>query len=207
MVPIISIGDYVGILEGTEKGYVIKIEKGKAWIETKEGFEITSPITKLVKYDRVKRKTVFAKQDNFKKDSEPAETFPTQKKPVIKKVKDSGFKVDPSFIGEEKKPVSRKHEQSVWEVDLHIEEITDDHTHLSNGEIVDMQMKHARSILEKARKNKINKVVFIHGKGKGTLRQELLNFLSGYTNLEWYDASFKRYGGGATEVRIFTSKV
>ncbi len=115
--------------------------------------------------------------------------------------------MNPSFIGEEKKHVSKKMEQSVWEVDLHVEELTDNHRHLTNGEIVDLQLKHARAIIEKAKKNKINKVVFIHRKGKGTLRQELLNLLAGYTNLEWYDASFKRYGGGATEVRIFTSKV
>ena len=209
MVQTISIGDYVGILEGTEKGYVVKIEKGKAWVETKDGFEITSPIGKLVKYDRVKKKPTSVKKDSAKKNEnvESNDTFPTQKKPVIKKVKDHDFKVNPAFIGEEKKHVSRKQEQSVWEVDLHIEELTDDYKHLTNGEIVDIQLRHAKNIIEKARKNKINKVVFIHGKGKGTLRQELLSLLMGYTFLEYYDASYKRYGGGATEVRIFTSKV
>lgn len=203
----INIGDHVGILEGTEKGYVIKIEKNKVWIETHDGFEITSSMDKLVKYPaRTKtKKTITAKEENAKQETSK-ESFPTNKKPVIKKVKDSSFKVDPTFIGEGKKNISKKQSENVWEVDLHIEELTDDYKHLTNGEIVDIQLRHARSTIDKARTNKINKIVFIHGKGKGTLRQELLHLLMGYTFLEYYDASFKRYGGGATEVRIFTSK-
>lgn len=206
MATIISIGDYVGILEGTEKGHVIKIEKNKVWIETLDGFEITSSMNKLVKYPS-KTKSKKTNVPGKKQSSEEiTETFPNEKKPVIKKVKDNDFKVNPAFIGEDKKNISRKQEQNIWEVDLHIEELTDDYKHLTNGEIVDIQLRHARTIIDKARKNKINKIVFIHGKGKGTLRQELLNLLMGYTFLEYYDASFKRYGGGATEVRIFTSK-
>jgi dsDNA-specific endonuclease/ATPase MutS2 len=208
----LAIGDYVGILEGTEKGFIIKIEKNKAWIETKDGFEITAPLNKLVKYE-VKKKSVklVASKSTTRKstniDNTQKEEFPLQKKPVIRKVKDHHFKINPALIGEDKKHTSKKQEENLWEIDLHIEELTDDYKHLTNGEIVDIQLRHARMSIEKARINKINKIVFIHGKGKGTLRQELLHLLMGYTFLEYYDASFKRYGGGATEVRIFTSKV
>ena len=202
----IEIGDYVGILEGTEKGYVIKIEKNKAWIETEDGFEIISSLDKLVKYTTPKKsqKPVTRQTPVGKKSKEE---FPSEKKPTIKKVTDKNFKINPSLIGEEKKKSSKKHQDNSWEVDLHIEEITDHYKHLTNGQIVDIQLRHARSIIEKARKNKISTLIFIHGKGKGTLRQELLNFLRGYAFLEFYDASFKKYGGGATEVRIFLSKV
>lgn len=207
MAVIISIGDFVGILDGTEKGLVTKIEKGKAWIETVDGFEITSPVSKLVKYTKTKQKKYPEIKDSPTSNIvEESEAFLDGKKPIVKKVKDKDFKVNPLLIGEDKKPVSRKREQNVWEVDLHIEELTDDYKHLTNGEIVDIQLRHARTIIDKARKNKINKIVFIHGKGKGTLRSELLSLLMGYTFLEYYDASFKKYGGGATEVRIFTSK-
>ncbi len=207
MAETISIGDFVGILEGTEKGYVIKIEKNKAWIETEDGFEITASLNKLVKYPAKKKKTSssISSKATISKETKK-EPFPTEKKPVIKKVKDNDFKVSAHLIGEEKKHQSIKRSENIWEVDLHIEELTDHYKHLTNGEIVDIQLRHARTIIDKARKNKINKIVFIHGKGKGTLRQELLHLLIGYTFLEYYDASFKRYGGGATEVRIFTSK-
>lgn len=201
----LEIGDFVGILDGTEKGFIIKVERNKAWIETTDGFEMTSSLDKLVKYPTPKKaKTKIGSTHSNK--AQQLEEFPLEKKPVIKKVVDRSFKVHPSQIGEEKKHSSKKQSENTWEVDLHIEELTDDYRHLTNGEIVDIQLKHAKSILEKARKNKINKIVFIHGKGKGTLRQELLHLLNGFTFLEYYDASFKRYGGGATEVRIFTSK-
>jgi len=201
-----NIGDYVGILEGTEKGFIIKIENNKALIQTKNGFEITSLLSKLVKYKTPSKKTSITKPVAQNKIQESSTDFPIEKKPVIKKIKDDNFKVNPQLIGEEKPLHRGKMKESMWEVDLHIEEILDEYKHLSNGEIVDIQLRHARSTIEKARKRKIQKVVFIHGKGKGTLRMELLHLLNGFTFLEYYDASFKTYGGGATEVRLFLSK-
>ena len=207
---LLKIGDYVGILDGTEKGFVIKLEKNKAWIETDAGFEITSQINKLVKYKPKKsHMKIVAEKSNASSNhkTEPKE-IPSSNKTIIKKVKDKDFQINPRQIGEEKKSnSSKKNNENIWEVDLHIEEITDSYKHLSNGEIVIIQLQHVRSIIEKARKNKINKLIFIHGKGKGTLRLELLNLLRRYTFLEFYDASFKKYGAGATEVKIFVNKV
>lgn len=204
----LKLGDYVGILEGTEKGFIVRIERNKAWIETKDGFEIIAPLNKLVKYKIEKdvRKSLPVFLSKLSPELKDNEEFPEQKKPLIPKVKDDSFKVDPSMIGEERKNHSKSKEQQILEVDLHIEELTNEYKHLTNREIVDIQIRHAKLIIDKARFNKINKVIFIHGKGKGTLRQELLHLLAGYTFLEYYDASFKKYGGGATEVRIFTSR-
>lgn len=206
MKPDIEIGDYVGILEGTERGYVVKIIGHKVWFETKDGFELVSTINKLVKYNKPKTTRVRKETPSTSHSIKPAPIFPV-KKSSIKKVKDKDFKVSPALIGESKSLVHQKDKKSIWEIDLHIEEIVSDYKHLSNGEIIDIQIRHARTIIEKARKNKIGKLIFIHGKGKGVLRSELLHLLSGYTFLEFYDASLKKYGGGATEVRLFTSKI
>jgi dsDNA-specific endonuclease/ATPase MutS2 len=203
----IGIGDLVGMLDGTEKGYVTKIDKNKVWFETADGFEITATLNKLVKYPLPKKSRSAKTIKHTAQQTGELETFPVAKKPVIKKVKDQDFVVSPHLIGEEQKHISKKRQENLWEVDLHIEELTDDYKHLTNGEIVLIQLRHARAIVDKARQNKVNKIVFIHGKGRGTLKQELLHLLAGYTFVEVYDASFKRYGGGATEVRIFTSKV
>ena len=46
-------------------------------------------------------------------------------------------------------------------------------------------------------------MVFIHGVGEGVLKEELNTLLNRYNNVEYYDADFKTYGLGATEVRIF----
>ena len=45
-------------------------------------------------------------------------------------------------------------------------------------------------------------MVFIHGKGEGVLKLEL-EFLFKNYNVKWYEASFKKYGLGATEVYIY----
>lgn len=201
----IDIGDWVGLIDGTEKGKVIRISGDRLWFETDEGFEIVAFIDKVVKYKRYSKKAPIVKTKSVveKKTISSKNEFPVTKKPVIPKVKDQNFKIPVSSLSDYNIGKRSKVKPDVWEVDLHIEELLDDYSHLSNGEIVDIQVKHARRVMEKARKNKVLKVVFIHGKGKGVLRSELHHLLLGYTNIEFYDASFKKYGGGATEVRLF----
>ena len=56
--------------------------------------------------------------------------------------------------------------------------------------------------LEFAITKRIPKVVFVHGVGEGVLKAELDFLLGRYENVSFYDASYKEYGFGATEVRI-----
>ncbi len=47
------------------------------------------------------------------------------------------------------------------------------------------------------------KIIFIHGKGEGVLRQALMKELNHrYKGHEVQDASFREYGYGATQVTI-----
>ena len=52
-------------------------------------------------------------------------------------------------------------------------------------------------------RNRIQKVVFIHGVGEGVLKLELESLVRRYDNLKYYDADFQKYGRGASEVYIF----
>jgi hypothetical protein len=89
------------------------------------------------------------------------------------------------------------------EIDLHIEEIVDSHTHMSNGEIIEIQMARFETALETAINSKTKKIVFIHGVGNGKLKHELRTKLERkYPNLKYQDASFKEYGYGATLVNL-----
>ena len=88
------------------------------------------------------------------------------------------------------------------EIDLHIEELIDDHTGLTNAEIVIIQLNHFRKCLDEAILNNKRKIIFIHGVGKGTLKSEMEIILKTYENITSYDASYARYGFGATEVLI-----
>ena len=89
------------------------------------------------------------------------------------------------------------------EVDLHIEALLEDHAHLSNSEILRIQMNRFRTVLEEAISKKARRVVFIHGVGNGILKMELRNELKrSYPEYSYQDASFKEYGFGATLVYL-----
>jgi hypothetical protein len=98
-----------------------------------------------------------------------------------------------------KKPQPQVYEM---EVDLHIEELIDNMTGLTNGDMLQIQLTHARKKLEDAVIRRCRKVVFIHGVGNGRLKTEIRQMLQGYTGLEFFDASLSKYGQGATEVRL-----
>lgn len=90
----------------------------------------------------------------------------------------------------------------VWEIDLHIEEITDSHSGWSNTEIVNKQVQEFRSFYNKARSKRVRKLVVIHGVGEGILKYEIRSILNGYDAVEFYDADFREYGKGATAIEI-----
>lgn len=90
----------------------------------------------------------------------------------------------------------------VWEIDLHIEEITESHSGLSNFEILTKQLKEFKSFYSRAKAKRIRKIVAIHGVGEGVLKEEIRNFLSKQEGVEYYDADFREYGKGATAAEI-----
>lgn len=89
-----------------------------------------------------------------------------------------------------------------FEVDLHIHHLTKSTRGMSNFDMLNLQLDTARGQLEFAMRKRIPKIVFIHGKGEGVLKQELETLFSRYNNVQFYDADYKTYGLGATEVRI-----
>ena len=61
----------------------------------------------------------------------------------------------------------------IIEVDLHINELLDNVSGLSNADILNYQMTRFREVLEENKDFKGQKIVFIHGVGNGTLKTEL----------------------------------
>lgn len=124
---------------------------------------------------------------------------------------DEGRKTDLSSILFQKKTdgkgpaVSKPHKKNdiayEMEIDLHIEELINDHERMSNAEIVQVQMSHFQNALDKAVNEHYMKLVVIHGVGNGRLKQEVRNVLK-EAGLRFYDASYSKYGFGATEVVI-----
>jgi hypothetical protein len=108
-----------------------------------------------------------------------------------KKVIDlKGKKVTKKIVKEESK-----------EIDLHINELVDNTTGLDNNTILEIQMEKFESEMQKAIKDGLRKIVFIHGIGNGTLKNSVRKTLSQkYEKYAFHDASFKEYGFGATMV-------
>lgn len=98
-----------------------------------------------------------------------------------------------------KKPVADEQ----LEVNLHIEELMDTTAGMSAGDMLMAQMAEFRKVMDANVKYKGRKIVFIHGKGMGVLRKNILQELKyRYKGCTWQDASFREYGFGATMVKI-----
>jgi|GEM_PF-5409690 len=65
-----------------------------------------------------------------------------------------------------------KHEPRV---DLHLEKIPGDHSRLTDHEKLTLQLRLCQQSLDAAIRDHLPSIIFIHGKGKGRLREEVLN--------------------------------
>ncbi|MGB5983106.1 MAG: Smr/MutS family protein [Nonlabens sp.] len=104
---------------------------------------------------------------------------------------------------EEKPKKIKKAVEKIIEVDLHLHEIVKFENQLSNHDKVLAQLNYARKKFEAAELRGVQKIIFIHGVGKGRLKAELLKFLRGKTSINFYDADYRKYGRGATEVNFY----
>jgi len=175
-----KIGDEVTVLDDSFSGRVKGFKAGKIVIETKEGFELSFDETELIKTNTNDLKSFFSSQS------------------VSSVLREKEEPKKRSFVKEKK---SRK-DEFVLEVDLHIEKLVPNKRGMSNYDILTLQAETAKRQLEFAIKNRMQKVVFIHGVGEGILKAEL-DFLFGrYEGIDFRDADYQKYGLGATEVYI-----
>lgn len=108
------------------------------------------------------------------------------------KIKESFFKP-----AEEKLEI----EKPVTELDLHIEKLRDDHQLLSNTEKFNTQLNAFRKALDAAIVHKLPSIVFIHGIGNGTLKNEIHKIVGKHPHVQTFmDARKEKFGYGATKV-------
>ena len=92
-------------------------------------------------------------------------------------------------------------------IDLHINELVDNTRGLSNADMLNLQIDKFREVMDANLRNAGQKIIFIHGKGEGVLRQALTKELNHrYKGHEVQDASFQEYGYGATQVTIHPNR-
>lgn len=103
----------------------------------------------------------------------------------------------------QRKRITRKEKNPIIEIDLHINQLLDTTAGMTPGDILEYQLQKFNEVMQANIKRKGQKIVFIHGKGDGILKNELMKNLKGrYKSCYFQDASFREYGFGATMVTI-----
>lgn len=87
--------------------------------------------------------------------------------------------------------------------DLHASELLGNTRGLSPADILNYQIDKFREVMDQNLKNYGKRIIFIHGKGDGVLRNSIIKELNyRYKGHDVQDASFREYGYGATQVTI-----
>lgn len=179
----IKVGDTVETIDDAIRGSVTKVDDTIITIESEDGFEFKFSINELIKLQT--------------DESIHLGSFTNKSINEITKEKEGSKK---------RKPVtakSKKRHRPTFVVDLHIHQLTDSTKGMTNFDMLNLQLDTARGQLEFAIRERMPNMVFIHGVGEGVLKQELHTVLRRYNNVTFYDADYREYGLGATEVKIF----
>lgn len=154
---------------------------------------------------KIKPKQIFKKVEELKEKNLPSinhlllENYP--EKPYedrsldLSKLSNAGFKIyDAGKARQHLEPA-----RSV--VDLHIEKITNSWKHLSNFEIITLQLKEFEKWFDLAIAHHQASLIIIHGVGKGRLKEEVHDILKTKREVKSFINKYdSRFGYGATEI-------
>lgn len=175
-----EIGNNVVALDDAIKGKVVGFLGEMIVVKDGEGLEYNFYKNEIVKVDVEQRE--LSKYLNINNT-------------ILKdKLKGEKKKVKKNFVKIKK--------EVVMEVDLHIEKLLKSVKGMDNYDILSYQINVAKQKVEYCIQKKISKLVFIHGVGEGVLKTELGYLLNNYP-VKYYEASYNKYGLGATEVYIY----
>ncbi|RLD47787.1 MAG: hypothetical protein DRI94_13495 [Bacteroidetes bacterium] len=178
----------------------------------KKEFDILKPIHKEINFRTVK----FFKQGTYKENDffdEFALILPVYESNLMQQVTENLKNKDLKKIINQKedqnnklnkpKEFIKKEPKLIKEVDLHIHELIDDETGMSDFGKLQFQLDVFHKEMASAIKEGYKRIVFIHGVGTGSLKLKIRNELQHkYKQYQFQDASFKEYGYGATMVLL-----
>ena len=177
------VGDKVQVLDDDLTGVVTGTSRNMISIETEDGFILDFHEDELLKEPSGSKINSAIFSSTSVADIIKEKELP-KKRAILKK-----------------KPKERF--QPTIEVDLHINQLVKSSRGMTNHDILTLQLDTAKRQLDFAIKKRIQKIVFIHGVGEGVLKLELEYLFGRYNNVKHYDADYKKYGLGATEVYIY----
>ena len=153
---------------------------------------------------KIKAKQLFKKIEEIQLKNEPSfsyllfENYPDkveEEKVDLGKLGNSGFRIYDAT------KIRQNLERARTVVDLHIEKLTDSWKHLSNFEILSMQLKAFEKYYELAVTHYQPSLTVIHGVGAGKLRDEIHEILKSKKEVKSFiNQHTNLYGYGATEI-------
>lgn len=172
-----QVGEKIGFLHEEGRGTIIRIiSKQEVIIHDDYGFDRNCNIDELIK---IQSENYNLKSTNFSN---------LNKNRLQKKITSSK---------------SNKN-QEIPQIDLHIENLLDTHRNMSNSEILEVQMRAFKGFFYANVRKGATRLIIIHGVGEGVLKNEIREFLRGYpSGVDFWDAPYTKFGGGATEVRVY----
>ena len=153
---------------------------------------------------KIKPKQLFQRIEEMKEKNEPTityklfESYPP--KPIDEKPSVSS-KVAKEYAVYEARKIKENLEPARSVVDLHMEKLSDDWQHMSNFEILTMQLKEFENWYELAVAHHLPNMIVIHGVGSGKLRDEIHEILKTKKEVRYFINQYDpRFGYGATEI-------
>lgn len=180
-----AIGDNVSVLDDAINGKVLKINNDVITIETEDGFELNFKDKELI---------LVSSSGDLLNHIAKANFMAIAKEKEITKPR--------SFV---KEKISNR-DEFVLEIDLHIEKLVPNKRGLNNYDILNIQTETVKKQMDFAQRNRIPKIVFIHGVGEGVLKAEIDFLLGRYDTITFQEANYQKYGLGATEVYFIQKK-
>ncbi|WP_237275048.1 Smr/MutS family protein [Tenacibaculum ovolyticum] len=176
----LEIGNKVAVLDADIRGVITKKENNMFFVKDVDGMVYSFFAFELVKIEV---------------DQNELSRHIDINNPLLKeKVKQVGKKKKSAFVKDKN--------EVVMEVDLHAGKLVKSTRGMDNYDILSLQLETAKHKLEYCISKRISKLVLIHGKGEGVLKTELNYLLNNY-HVKYYDASYQKYGQGATEIYIY----
>ena len=218
-----EIGEKVKFLNQVGGGVVTRITDDFVFVEDETGFDVPMQSTELIKMSDMQgagkmfNQEVHGNEKIINKDAPKVEpkalTTPEDEikalKSQVANLKDQIAKLKQQIKNMQQHSAKAVSDNILLqhmiadgeaEVDLHIEMLSESPQDLSAHEAFELQMRYFRVCMNHAIENKVKKVTFIHGVGKGILKDEIQKELKDYDNIYVMNASMAKYGVGAIDV-------
>ena len=190
----LKVGTKVRFLDEVGNGIVTKIlSEAKVMVEDDSGFEYPYDASRLLVIEDAKEEKMAYER-----------VIPSVLEIVQQDLSaERKTRIEKDFKTKYKEANARSNERSDMEVDLHMHAIVDSQSGLEPSTMLELQLAHFERMLQIGIRQRMKKLVFIHGIGQGVLRHQIWSRVDQYyPDCSCRSADPREYGSCATEVWI-----